>query len=81
MTREEWVKVKGEPYIPLGVWFSYYRENGGWIDDPIEFEAKFNEIIKYHPVFYSEMHNTLMHISIETAKSRLFNYYDLMYGL
>jgi len=81
MTKEEWVRVREEPHIPLGVWFSYYKENGGTIDDPIEFEKKFNEVVSSPFVTYSELYNTLMHITPQSAKARLFNYYDSIYDI
>ena len=81
MTKEEWVKVREEPHIPLGVWFSYYKDNGGDIDDPVEFEDRFNEIINAHHIFFSEMYQTLMHVTQQTAKARLFNYYDSIYDI
>ena len=79
MTKEEWIKVRQEPYIPLGVWFSYYRETGGIIDDPVEFESRFEEILQEHPILYNN--GTLVHITFETARGRLYNYYDLIFGL
>jgi hypothetical protein len=81
MTREEWVKVREEPHVPLGVWFSYYRSNGGLIDDPSEFERTFNEVIAEHRIFIDPLRGLLMHVTTETARKRLFNYYDTMFGL
>lgn len=80
MTKEEWKKVREEPYIPLGVWFSYYKENGGDITDPIEFEKKFNDILRSKPIFYSIRRGTVMQITLQTAKNRLFKYYDSIYN-
>jgi hypothetical protein len=81
MTREEWVKVKGEPYVPLGVWFSYYRENGGLIEDPVEFETQFDEVVSQHPIFLDKNTGLLMHVTPDTARKRLFDYYDSIFGL
>ncbi len=79
MTREEWIKVRAEPYIPLGVWFSYYRENGGLISDPIFFEERFNKLLSDKPIYLYGGY--LMHLTPETAKNRLFGYYDTLFGI
>ena len=79
MTKDEWTKVRAEPYIPLGVWFSYYRETGGLIDDPIFFEQEFNRLLEDRPIYLYGGY--IMQLTPETARRRLFNYYDSIFGL
>ena len=80
MTVEEWTKVREEPYIPLGVWFSYYRECGGDIEDPITFEEEFMKRVSYGTVIImSEC--VMKRITLDTAKSRLFAYYDKKFNI
>lgn len=74
MTKEEWIKVRDEPYIPLGVWFSYYKEMGGDIEDPTEFEKQFNHVTS--GIYLVVVRGQLREISYETALRRLLNYYD-----
>jgi len=79
MTREEWIKVRDEPHIPLGVWFSYYKETGGDIDDPIEFEKEFKRKLEDYPIY--TMGGRLMQLNMYTARKRLTNYYDTIFSL
>lgn len=80
MTKEEWVKVRGEPYIPLGVWFSYYKENGGTIEDPIHFEEEFDRCVSGGTSIF-HMHGRIMKMDIHTATDRLFRYYDSIFSI
>lgn len=80
MTREEWVKVRVEPHIPLGVWFSYYREMGGDIEDPIEFEEVFLRIMREQPLYIDVAYGKLIHINEDSARNRLYSYYDSMFS-
>lgn len=79
MTKEEWIHVKKQPYIPLGVWFSYYKERGGIIEDAMEFEQYFNKIMRDTPIYVR--HGSVRHITPETAKYNLFSYYDSIFDL
>lgn len=81
MIKEEWIKVREEPHIPLGVWFSYYRERDGEIDDPVEFERIFNQVITQCPIFYDPTRGVIVRITAETARRRLFEYYDSTFDL
>ena len=79
MTREEWIKVRDEPHIPLGVWFSYYKENGGEIEDPIEFEKEFKRKMEMYPIYL--MGGRLMQLNMQSARHRLTGYYDSIFSL
>jgi hypothetical protein len=79
MTRDEWLKVREEPYIPLGVWFEFFKARGGDIEDPIEFEAIFSKLLRDKPVFIRYGH--VMTINEDTARYNLSTYYNSIFGL
>lgn len=80
MTVEEWVKVRSEPYVPLGVWFSYYKECGGDIEDPIIFEQEFVKRVSHGTVIIMNK-GKMQRINLDIAKSRLFTYYDNKFNI
>jgi len=37
MTKDEYLELLKLPEIPISIWFEYYRERGGIVDDINEF--------------------------------------------
>lgn len=81
MTKEEWERVRNEPEIPLGVLFRYYKVNGGELNDPVEFERKLQTIITQHQILVNPNSGVMTHVTYNTVRSRVHNYYDTIFGL
>lgn len=81
MTKEEWLRVKREPEIPLGVWFSYYKERGGTYDDPIFFEQAFNQAMIQEPIIVYQGSERMRQVTRESARYCLMSYYDSIFNV
>lgn len=73
MTKEQWHHVRNMPEIPLYVWFEYYREKGGVIENLAEFESQFYHILLQQPLMIIGGKQVL--VTFQTAVERLFDYY------
>ena len=81
MTKHEWEKIRSEPEIPLGVLFSYYKDNGGIIQDPVQFEQRLHIIIMQHQLLVNPQTGVVTHVTHNTVRRRVHNYYDTIFGL
>ncbi len=59
----------------MDVWFEYYRENGGYLEDIDMFERFFVKMATERPIF-TKPDGSHITANYETAVHRLFWYYD-----
>lgn len=79
MTKEQWIQIRDQFHIPIEVWFDYYRERGGSIQDLQTFTITFYEILpKNHIV---QTNKWTRKITFETAVKQLFEYYNNKFDL
>jgi hypothetical protein len=78
MTREKWLQTRSEPEIPMELWFSFYQERGGSLEFD-EFKKYFSIIIQGRMVTGTD--GSMKYVNYETARNKLTEYYDDVYGL
>lgn len=79
MTREEWTYYRKQYEIPIEVWFNFYRDRGGTIDDLQVFTVQFHNIIPRGLTI--KTNNWTKEVTYASAIRALFNYYDNKFDL
>ena len=79
MTKEEYIEVLKLPEIPIPIWFEYYRERGGTIDDVAEFQKTFFTAIHNEWVVTSPF--GAKKITLKSALHNFYSYYNRKFGM
>lgn len=74
ITKEQWQQVRDMEEIPLFLWFDYYRENGGVVEDLGIFESHLWNILAQEPMIISKQGRPLR-VNYDTAVNRLYDFY------
>jgi len=73
MTKDQWLILRNQQELPMSVWFEYYRENGGLIQDFNDFVEQFS-LLLLRPRLLSN--GRVIHINLATAWNRISKYYN-----
>lgn len=74
MTKEQWHQVRNLEEIPVFIWFEYYKESGGIIDDLDMFQNMFFRILVRQPIVACTRGAVM--VNFTTAVGRLNEYYE-----
>lgn len=75
MTRERWLEVKKLQEVPMDVWFDYYREMGGMVNNISLFIEAFSHMIHNQNIVLNSK-NKVVELNFNSALRRLYNYFD-----
>lgn len=75
MNKQEWEQIKASGNVPISLWFEFYREKGGTIEDLATFQQMFDFIVsEQQPVVNGQL------VNAGTARNRLVAHYDNKFG-
>ncbi len=80
MTKEQFIEVMKMPEIPMSLWFEYYRERGGYIADPVEFERVFTVMLR-NEGSVKGADGTLKQITLKSSYDNFYAYYKQKFEL
>lgn len=80
MTKDQYLLILQKPEIPMGVWFDYYRERGGIISDPIEFERIFSVMI-WNEATTKGSDGNMKKITLNSALRNFYEYYNKKFNI
>lgn len=78
MTKQEWLKIRTLKEIPKQIWFSFYREKGGIIDNLEDFWKAFVEILSTQMMIFPQ---TQKRLTFKSALNQLYSYYNSKFEL
>ena len=87
MTKQRWETLRSLVEIPMDVFWEYYQESGGVIQEFPIFVQVFTEVLAGHKIDLGQFamytpyetvgkDGTKLRVTYETAVHRLYNYYD-----
>ena len=74
MTKDEYLELLKLPEIPISIWFEYYRERGGIVDDINEFQKMFFTAISNEWV--TDSPSGVKRITLTSALHNFYSYYN-----
>ena len=80
MTKEEFLFIVKQPEIPMEVWFDYYRERGGMINDLEQFIHVFS-IILWNEQIIQGSDGNMKKVTPTSAFSQFHDYYAKKFNL
>lgn len=80
LTKEEWEHWREMPNIPIDVWFSFYREKGGYLDNIEDFTNIFLTMVNNRMIVEGS-DGVMKEISARSAFSKMKEYYDVKFGI
>ncbi len=80
LTKEEWEHWREMPNIPIDVWFSFYREKGGYVDNVDDFTNIFLTLVNNNMIV-TGTDGTDKRISAGSAWNNMKPYYDHKFGI
>ena len=80
LTKENWEHWREMPNIPIDVWFSFYKEKGGILDDVVEFTKIFITFINNKATVQGS-DGVMKEITPQGAFKKMKEYYDAKFGL
>jgi hypothetical protein len=78
ITAQDWYKVRNEEEWSLALFFSFYKDNGGILDNIITFGEVFTKICML-PHFINSK-GIFVRVTHELSILKVFEYYDRKYG-
>lgn len=75
MTKQRWEAIKNLKEIPMDVWFEYYIENGGKVNNLLVFTHLFTRILFADDLVRNST-GRLVDVNFKTALNRLYSYYN-----
>lgn len=79
MTKQEWQVARSSTNIPMEMWFDYYKDRGGTINDIWQFEQIFTSLIANESLIITN--HGQKQITFTSAINSMFNYYDTKFSL
>lgn len=79
MTKEEWQQVREQPQISRDVWFSFYKEKGGVLDNIDDFWRTFRTVVDNKMIFINDTGQR--QVTLDSAMKNMFTYYDTKFGI
>ena len=79
MTKDEYLEVIKLPEIPVPIWFEYYRERGGIIEDKSEFEKTFLAAISNEWIVGTASGEKK--ITLQSAINNFYSYYNKKFDI
>jgi len=79
MTKEQYLDIISRSQIPMNIWFEYYRERGGLVDDFAQFERLFSTALVNE--FTVESSSIPKKISLTSALHNFYSYYNKKFGM
>lgn len=79
ITQNEWHGVRNHEHWPIELFYSFYKEKGGYINNQVEFENAFTRICTQMPHVITN-HGIFMGVTHETAILKMFKHYDNKFG-
>lgn len=80
MTREQYLLIRDSPEVPMAAWFEFYKEKGGVIDDPAEFEKIFS-IALANESHIPGTDGTMKQITLKSALDKFYTHYNEKFGV
>lgn len=80
MTKEQFLLILKQPEIPMEVWFEYYRERGGMIDDFEKFSYIFS-IILWNKQEIQGSDGNMKQVTLASAFYQFHDYYAKKFNL
>jgi hypothetical protein len=80
MTQEEYLVIRNKKEIPFEVWFEYYRERGGTIEDFKKFEEVFT-ILLFNAAEVQSSNGQMREVTLKSALENFYAYYNQKFGL
>lgn len=81
MTEQEFIELQKQPEIPMSAWFEFYKEKGGTLDDIVKFEEVFTTLIVNESVIGTVGSPNLKQITLKSALTKFYEYYNEKFGL
>ena len=79
VTKEKWLEVRSQQFIPLEVCFEYYKEQGGKVDNIIEFGKIFSDMLTKNAIVPTS--SGPKRVSNDSARNRIHQYYNTKFGV
>lgn len=79
MTKEQWLAIRELEEIPKEVWFEFYKEQGGLIDNIDIFFQMFSEIVAQQAIMIKNMKP--WYVNFNTALSSLYSHYNTKFKI
>lgn len=80
LTKEEWEHWREMPNIPIDIWFSFYKEKGGYLDNIEDFTDIFITMINNSMVVEGS-DGVMKEVSARSAFNKMKEYYDTKFGI
>ena len=80
MTRDQYLKIRDSPEIPMEAYFDYYRERGGTLDDI----NKFTEILStlmWNDTVVTGTNIVIKKITHNSVLTNFYKYYNQKFAL
>lgn len=80
LTKEEWEHWREMPNIPIDVWFSFYKEKGGYLEDVQQFTQIFLTLVNNQSTVMGS-NGIMKEITPQGAFGKMKEYYDKKFGI
>ena len=80
MTKETFLKIKDQTDIPMDVWFEYYRDRGGIIQDFDYFNQVFSTLL-VNRATVAGSDGRMKEITLQSAYNQFYDYYSKKFNL
>jgi hypothetical protein len=79
LTKEKWLEVRTQGFIPLEVCFEFYKERGGTLTDIMEFGRIFSDLISTGQLISSP--TGIKRVTNDSARNSIHSYYNTKFGV
>jgi hypothetical protein len=79
MTKDEYIQLRKQREIPIPIWFEFYKERGGLLDDIGEFEKVFTTVTVNQSIIATP--SGAKQVTFKSALEHFYNYYNNKFGL
>lgn len=80
LNKEEWEHWREMPNIPIDIWFSFYKEKGGYLDNIEDFTDIFITMIN-NRMTVEGSDGVMKEVSARSAFGKMKEYYDTKFGI
>ena len=80
ITKEEWEHWREMPNIPIDVWYSFYQEKGGLLDNLEDFTQIFLTMVNNKMIVVGS-EGGMKEVSAESAFRKMKEYYDAKFEI
>lgn len=80
LTKEEWDHWREMPNIPINVWYSFYKEKGGYVDTLEQFTEIFLSMVNNRMTVQGS-DGVMKEVSAQSAFKKMKEHYDAKFGI